>query len=164
MTMADRVAIMADGWIAQVGSPMDIYESPASRMVAEFVGTVNLFEGDIVVDEIDHCIIDSPQLGRQIFIGHGVSTEADNRRVWAAVRPEKTWLSRERPEGEHNWTSGVVEDIAYLGGFSVYFVRTEQGQLIKVNLANTERRGERPTWDDSVYVYWDERSAVVLRD
>lgn len=162
--MADRVAIMADGWIAQVGSPMDIYESPASRMVAEFVGTVNLFEGDIVVDEIDHCIIDSPQLGRSVFIGHGVSTEADNRRVWAAVRPEKTWLSRERPEGEYNWTSGVVEDIAYLGGFSVYFVRTEQGQLIKVNLANTERRGERPTWDDSVYVYWDERSAVVLRD
>lgn len=164
MTMADRVAIMADGWIAQVGSPMDIYESPASRMVAEFVGTVNLFQGDIVVDETDHCIIDSPQLGRQIFIGHGVSTEADNRQVWVAVRPEKTWLSPEQPEGEYNWTSGKVEDIAYLGGFSVYFVRTVQGQLVKVSLANTERRGERPTWDDSVYVYWDERSAVVLRD
>lgn len=164
MTMADRVAIMSDGWIAQVGSPMDVYESPASRMVAEFVGTVNLFEGDIVVDETDHCIIESPQLGRRIFIGHGVSTDADNRRVWAAVRPEKTWLSREKPDGDYNWASGKVEDIAYLGGFSVYFVRTEQDRLVKVSLANTERRGERPTWDDAVYIHWDDRSAVVLRD
>ncbi|APX93692.1 polyamine ABC transporter ATP-binding protein [Halomonas sp. 1513] len=164
MTMADRVAIMADGWIAQVGSPMDVYESPASRMVAEFVGTVNLFEGDIVADEADHCVIDSPQLGRQIYISHGVSTEADNRRVWAAIRPEKTGLSRERPSGDYNWAAGKVEDIAYLGGFSVYFVRTEQGHLVKVSLANTERRGERPTWDDTVYIHWDDRSAVVLRD
>ncbi|SDL84996.1 putrescine transport system ATP-binding protein [Franzmannia pantelleriensis] len=164
MTMADRVAIMADGWIAQVGSPMDVYESPASRMVAEFVGTVNLFEGDIVTDEADHCVIDSPQLGRQIYISHGVTTEADNRRVWAAVRPEKTGLSRERPSGEYNWAAGQVEDIAYLGGTSVYFVRTEQNHLVKVSLANTERRGERPTWDDSVYIQWDDRSAVVLRD
>ncbi|MBD3897335.1 polyamine ABC transporter ATP-binding protein [Halomonas sp. ML-15] len=164
MTMADRVAIMADGWIAQVGSPMDVYESPASRMVAEFVGTVNLFEGDIVADEADHCIIDSPQLGRQIYISHGVSTEADNRRVWAAIRPEKTWLSRQQPSGEYNWAAGKVEDIAYLGGFSVYFVRTEQGHLVKVSLANTERRGERPTWDDTVYIHWDDRSAIMLRD
>nr|WP_163502746.1 polyamine ABC transporter ATP-binding protein [Halomonas socia] len=164
MTMADRVAIMADGWIAQVGSPMDVYESPASRMVAEFVGTVNLFEGDIVVDEADHCVIDSPQLGRQIYISHGVSTEADNRRVWAGIRPEKTGLSRERPSGDYNWAAGKVEDIAYLGGFSVYFVRTEQGHLVKASLANTERRGERPTWDDSVYIHWDDRSAMVLRD
>ena len=164
MTMADRVAIMADGWIAQVGSPMDVYESPASRMVAEFVGTVNLFEGDIIVDEADHCIIDSPQLGRQIYISHGVSTEADNRRVWAAIRPEKTGLSREPPGSEYNWAAGQVEDIAYLGGYSVYFVRTEQDHLVKVSLANTERRGERPTWDDTVYIHWDDRSAVVLRD
>ncbi|PAU75605.1 polyamine ABC transporter ATP-binding protein [Halomonas salipaludis] len=164
MTMADRVAIMADGWIAQVGSPMDVYESPASRMVAEFVGTMNLFEGDIVVDEADHCVIDSAQLGRQIYISHGVSTEADNRRVWAGIRPEKTGLSRERPSGDYNWAAGKVEDIAYLGGFSVYFVRTEQGHLVKASLTNTERRGERPTWDDSVYIHWDDRSAVVLRD
>lgn len=164
MTMADRVAIMSDGWIAQVGSPMDVYESPANRMVAEFVGTVNIFEGDIVVDEADHCIIDSPNLGRRIYINHGISTQADNRRVWAAIRPEKTWLTRERPEGEYNWAQGSVEDIAYLGGFSVYFVRIANGGLVKVSLANTERRGERPSWDDQVYIHWDDDSAVVLRD
>nr|WP_228578595.1 polyamine ABC transporter ATP-binding protein [Halomonas sp.] len=164
MTMADRVAIMADGWIAQVGTPMDVYESPASRMVAEFVGTVNLFEGDIVVDEADHCVVESPALGRAIRIGHGVSTQADERRVWVAVRPEKTWLSRERPPGEFNWAAGIVEDIAYLGGLSVYFVRIESGHLIKASIANTERRGDRPRWDEPVFVHWDEHSAIILHD
>ncbi|MCE8014580.1 polyamine ABC transporter ATP-binding protein [Halomonas sp. MCCC 1A17488] len=164
MTMADRVAIMADGWIAQVGTPMDVYESPANRMVAEFVGTVNLFEGEIVVDEADHCVIDSPALGRSIRIGHGVSTQADERRVWVAVRPEKTWLSRERPSVEANWAHGVVEDIAYLGGFSVYYVRLESGQLVKASMANTERRGDRPHWDEPVFVHWDDQSAVILHD
>ncbi|KAA0014205.1 polyamine ABC transporter ATP-binding protein [Billgrantia pellis] len=164
MTMADRVAIMADGWIAQVGTPMDVYESPANRMVAEFVGTVNLFEGDIVIDEADHCVIDSPMLGRSIRIGHGVSTQADERRVWVAVRPEKTCLSRERPRGETNWAAGVVEDIAYLGGLSVYYVRIESGLLVKASMTNIERRGDRPRWDEPVFVYWDEHSAVILRD
>ena len=164
MTMADRVAIMSDGWIAQVGTPMDVYESPASRMVAEFVGTVNLFAGEIVVDEADHCIIDSPELGRRVRIGHGVSTQADERRVWVAIRPEKTWLTRERPTGDYNWAAGTVEDIAYLGGFSVYFVRTEGGHLVKASMTNTERRGDRPKWDEPVYIHWDELSAVILHD
>ncbi len=164
MTMADRVAIMADGWIAQVGTPMDVYESPANRMVAEFVGTVNLFEGEIVVDEADHCVIDSPALGRSIRIDHGVSTQADERRVWVAVRPEKTWLTRERPAGEDNWAAGTVEDIAYLGGFSVYYVRIDSGLLVKASMANTERRGDRPRWDEPVYIHWDAHSAIVLHD
>jgi putrescine transport system ATP-binding protein len=162
MTMADRVAIMADGWIEQVGSPVDIYESPASRMVAEFVGTVNLFEGEIIEDAADHCRIESPALSRPIYIDHGITTQAVDRRVWAALRPEKIWLTREQPTCEYNWEAGKVDDIAYLGGYSLYYVRTASGQMIKVSMANTERRGDRPTWEDSVYVYWEDHSAIVL--
>ena len=162
MTMADRVAIMADGWIEQVGSPVDIYESPASRMVAEFVGTVNLFEGEIIEDAADHCRIASPALSRPIYLDHGITTQAVDRRVWAALRPEKIWLTREQPVGEYNWEAGKVDDIAYLGGYSLYYVRTASGKLIKVSMANTERRGDRPTWEDSVYVYWEDHSAIVL--
>jgi len=162
MTMADRVAIMSDGWIEQVGSPVDIYESPASRMVAEFVGTVNMFEGEIVKDAPDHCYIVSPDLERPLYIDHGITTQADSLRVWAALRPEKIWLTRQQPEGEYNWEEGKVEDIAYLGGFSLYYIRTPRGQLIKVSMANTERRGDRPTWEDAVYVHWQDHSAIVL--
>lgn len=162
MTMADRVAIMADGWIEQVGSPVDIYESPVSRMVAEFVGTVNLFEGEISEDAADHCRIESSALTRPIYIDHGITTQAVDRRVWAALRPEKIWLTREQPTASYNWEAGKVDDIAYLGGYSLYYVRTASGQMIKVSMANTERRGDRPTWEDSVYVYWEDHSAIVL--
>ncbi|EHJ92367.1 Putrescine transport ATP-binding protein potG [Vreelandella boliviensis LC1] len=162
MTMADRVAIMADGWIEQVGSPIDIYESPVSRMVAEFVGTVNLFEGEIIEDAADHCRIVAPALERPIYIDHGITTQASNRRVWVAIRPEKIWLTREKPTTEYNWAEGKVDDIAYLGGFSLYYVRTQSGQIIKVSMANTKRRGDRPTWEDSVYVYWEDHSTIVL--
>ena len=162
MTMADRVAIMADGWIEQIGSPIDIYESPVSRMVAEFVGTVNLFEGEISEDAADHCRIVAPALERPIYIDHGITTQAVDRRVWVALRPEKIWLTREKPTTEYNWAAGKVDDIAYLGGFSLYYVRTQSGQIIKVSMANTERRGDRPTWEDSVYVYWEDHSTIVL--
>ncbi|HSP31958.1 MAG TPA: TOBE domain-containing protein, partial [Halomonas sp.] len=151
-----------DGWIEQVGSPVDIYESPVSRMVAEFVGTVNLFEGEIIEDAADHCRIVAPALERPIYIDHGITTQAMNRRVWVALRPEKICLTREKPTTEYNWAEGKVDDIAYLGGFSLYYVRTQSGQIIKVSMANTERRGDRPTWEDSVYVYWEDHSTIVL--
>ncbi|EDP99727.1 polyamine ABC transporter, ATP-binding protein [Shewanella benthica KT99] len=117
MTMAERIAIMHEGKIVQTGSPMDIYESPSCRMVAEFIGSVNLFEGEIVVDEPDHAIIQSPNFTQQFYIGHGVSTNVDDKRVWLAVRPEKARISREQPDSEYNWCRGEVEDIAYLGGY-----------------------------------------------
>lgn len=163
MTMAQRIAIMDEGWIAQVGTPMDIYESPKSRMVAEFVGSVNVFEGSVVADEPDHAIIEAPELDQSIYIDHGISTSVDDPLVWVAVRPEKTFLDTAKPEGEYNWSQGIVHDIAYLGGISVYYVQLSNGRIVQVSMVNSERRGERPTWEDQVYISWDANSAVVLR-
>ncbi|WP_432698055.1 polyamine ABC transporter ATP-binding protein [Marinobacterium sp. YM272] len=163
MTMAARISIMDEGWIAQTGTPMDIYESPNSRMIAEFIGSVNLFEGDIVADEPDHAIIQSAGLSQPIYVGYGVSTSAESRHVWLAVRPEKTLLSREKPEGEYNWAAGVIDDIAYLGGLSVFYVRLESGQIVQCCMTNRERRGVHPQWDDKVYISWEADSGVVLR-
>ncbi|MDN5517443.1 MAG: polyamine ABC transporter ATP-binding protein, partial [Pseudomonas sp.] len=93
MTMAQRIAIMHLGWIAQTGSPIDIYETPTSRLVCEFIGNVNLFDGQITTDEVDHAIIDCPQLDKPIYIGHGVSTRAENKSVSYALRPEKLLMA-----------------------------------------------------------------------
>ncbi|WP_027852844.1 polyamine ABC transporter ATP-binding protein [Marinobacterium litorale] len=163
MTMAARIAIMDEGWIAQIGSPMDIYESPNSRMIAEFVGSVNLFEGDIVADETDHAIIQSPAIPQPFYVSHGVSTNVENKHVWLAVRPEKTLISREQPQDQYNWALGKVHDIAYLGGFSVFYIELEGGQIVQSILANRERRADYPTWEESVYVSWEASSGVVLR-
>ena len=163
MTMAERIAIMHLGCIEQIGSPVDIYETPISRQVCEFIGSVNLFDGEVVDDAEDHAVIACPQLERNIYVGHGVSTSVEDKRVTYALRPEKLIVTTEQPTCEHNWSSGKVHDIAYLGGHSVFYVELPSGKLVQSFVANAERRGARPTWDDEVYVWWEDDSGVVLR-
>jgi putrescine transport system ATP-binding protein len=166
MTMAERIAIMSHGWIAQVGSPMDIYETPASRLVCEFIGNVNLFDGELVEDLEDHAVIACPQLERPIYVGHGISTRAQDKRVTYALRPEKLLMSLEKPElelADYNWVEGVVHDIAYLGGHSVYYIKLESGMLLQAFVANAERHVKWPTWEERVYLHWLSDSGVVLQ-
>ncbi len=166
MTMAERIAIMHLGWIAQVGSPMDIYETPASRLVCEFIGNVNLFEGELVEDMGDHAIIASPGLDNPIYVGHGISTRAQDKHITYALRPEKLLIGTELPELErpgYNWAKGVVHDIAYLGGHSVYYIKLPSGGVLQAFMANAERHVKLPTWEEEVYVYWWDDSGVVLQ-
>ncbi|MET0123952.1 MAG: polyamine ABC transporter ATP-binding protein [Pseudomonas caspiana] len=163
MTMAQRIAIMHLGWIAQIGSPIDIYETPTSRLVCEFIGNVNLFDGVVIDDAEGYALIDSPELERNIFVGHGISTSVQDKRITYAIRPEKLLVTAEQPASEHNWSRGKVHDIAYLGGHSVFYVELPCGKLVQSFVANAERRGSRPTWDDEVYVWWEDDSGVVLR-
>lgn len=163
MTMATRMAIMDHGKIIQVGSPRDIYESPISRQTAEFIGSINIFEGTIVDDQEDQLTIESPDLDSPILVGHGVSTLAESRELMYAVRPEKTMLTTGRPSQLCNWAEGIVHDIAYLGGHSIYYVKLNRsGKIVQCFLANTERRNEAPTWNARVYISWDDYAGVVL--
>ncbi|RMS52232.1 Putrescine transport ATP-binding protein [Pseudomonas amygdali pv. photiniae] len=163
MTMAERIAIMHLGWIAQIGSPIDIYETPTSRLVCEFIGSVNLFEGDVIEDMEAHALIRSPELERNIYVGHGVSTSVEDKHITYALRPEKLLITTEQPGFEYNWSLGKVHDIAYLGGHSVFYVELPGGKLVQSFVANAERQGARPTWGDEVYVWWEDDSGVVLR-
>ena len=163
MTMAERIAIMHLGWIAQIGSPIDIYETPTSRLVCEFIGSVNLFEGEVIEDMEGHALIRSPELERNIYVGHGVSTSVEDKSITYALRPEKLLIATEQPSFEYNWSRGKVHDIAYLGGHSVFYVELPGGKLVQSFVANAERQGARPTWGDEVYVWWEDDSGVVLR-
>ncbi|WP_347909647.1 polyamine ABC transporter ATP-binding protein [Pseudomonas grandcourensis] len=163
MTMAERIAIMHLGWIAQIGSPIDIYETPTSRLVCEFIGNVNIFEGEVIDDAEGHATITCKDLDRQIYVGHGISTSVQDKSVTYAIRPEKLLVTADMPTCQYNWSSGKVHDIAYLGGHSVFYVELPSGKLVQSFVANAERRGQRPTWGDQVYVYWEDDSGVVLR-
>ena len=163
MTMAERIAIMHLGWIAQIGSPIDIYETPTSRLVCEFIGNVNIFEGEVIDDAEGHATITCKDLDRQIYVGHGISTSVQDKSVTYAIRPEKLLVTPTMPTCEYNWSSGKVHDIAYLGGHSVFYVELPSGKIVQSFVANAERRGQRPTWGDQVYVYWEDDSGVVLR-
>jgi putrescine transport system ATP-binding protein len=162
MTLASRIGVMNKGQIVQVGTPHEIYEFPATRFVADFIGNVNLFSGRMVVDEPDHVIVDSPDLGGQIYVGHGISA-APNADLWVAVRPEKIQLSRERPDAEHNCVQAVVKEIAYMGDMSVLLLKLDNGKTIRVTQPNSYRHADDSlTWEERVWLTWHDSSAVVV--
>ncbi len=162
MTLSTRIGVMDAGEIVQVGEPTEIYEHPKSRYVADFIGSVNMFEGRVSVDEPDYIHIDSPEAGREIHIGHGVPCRL-NQQMWYAIRPEKVRLSREKPEDVHNVFRGVVEEVGYMGSLSIYRVRLSSGKIISATRANVSRQdADALTWDEEVWVSWGDTSGVVL--
>ena len=162
MTLSSRIGLMDHGDIVQVGTPSEMYEYPSSRFVAEFIGSVNTFEGRLLEDEPSYVRIECKDLEAPIYVDHGVSSAPDAT-VWAAIRPEKIQISRDRPDGPDNWGSAVVRDIAYMGDMSIYLLKLDSGKIVRVTQPNTHRHAEdRITWDERVYVRWQPESPVVV--
>jgi len=164
MTLASRIAVMNRGQIVQTGTPTEIYEFPSSKFVADFIGSVNMFEGRLVEDLPDRVRIHSDELGGIVYVDHGISA-APGANVWAAVRPEKIEISRTPPaDTSENFARGVVKEIAYMGDLSVYLVKIDTGKIVRVTLPNTERLSddERILWDETVYLRWHPGSPVVV--
>ncbi|MEP3629759.1 MAG: polyamine ABC transporter ATP-binding protein [Hyphomicrobiales bacterium] len=161
MTLSTRIGVMDKGRIIQVGEPRDIYEYPQSRFVADFVGSVNLFEGVISTDNEKATGVRSPEAESELRVGHSISCVL-NQKVAFAVRPEKIKISRTKPKQKHNVCAGKVDDIAYLGGQSVYLIKLASGKMLRVTTPNTDRRKDAITWEEDVYVSWDDSAGVVL--
>jgi putrescine transport system ATP-binding protein len=162
MTMANRIAVMEAGRFRQIGPPDEIYEQPNSRYTAEFIGSVNLFEGKIDKDEKDYITIACPSLPDPIYVAHGVSgfTGMD---VAFALRPEKVRIGKEEPSEPHNKAHGIIEDIAYFGDHSVYHIRLDRGTKVMCNFVNMQRwASEGFTWNDPVWISWGDLEGVVL--
>ncbi|MBP5990675.1 MAG: TOBE domain-containing protein, partial [Piscinibacter sp.] len=165
MTMASRIAIMSEGHVLQVGAPSDIYETPATRFVADFIGNVNLMDGTLAEDEADHCVIDCEDLKH--YVGHGI-TGTRGMAVSVAVRPEKIHLSRHAPADEDhnrgfNRAKGVVKNLSYFGSYTVYHLELPSGRMLKVSQNNTQRHREHElTWGSEAWAHWSRMSQVVL--
>ena len=169
MTLSTRMGVMNHGRIVQVGTPTQIYESPATRFVADFIGSVNLFEGQVLGE--------APQLGRirSRELGCVIRTDrqlpaAHDATVWAAVRPEKIAMTRQPPGAaagpdSENLARGRVRAIAYMGDASVYLVALDSGREVRVTLPNSARDAEqRIARDEQVYLSWQPSSPVVLTE
>jgi putrescine transport system ATP-binding protein len=162
MTIADRIAVMERGRIAQVAPPAAIYEQPASRYVADFVGDVNLIEATVAATAPGETWLVAGKLDCSIRAAQTVDVPRGDT-VWLALRPEKLKISAERPAGPENWTEGAVHDIAYLGDLSIYRVTLPSGIELKAAQTNATRLIERPiTWDDKVFLSWAPGAGVVL--
>lgn len=162
MTLSSRIGLMDHGEIIQVGTPSEMYEYPASRFAAEFIGSVNMFEGRLIEDEPSYVRIGTDDLEAPIYVDHGVSS-APGATVWAAIRPEKIMVDREKPAQADNWASAIVQDIAYMGDVSIYLLRLDSGKVVRVTQPNTYRHAEdRITWDERVFLTWHPESPVVV--
>ncbi len=160
MTMASRIAIMSEGRFLQVGAPADIYETPATKFVADFIGNVNLLPGTVEVDEADHVIIGSADCRH--YVGHGITGTA-GMAVTVALRPEKIHVSRHKPADDFNTAHGTIQELSYFGSFTVYHVQLASGARLKISQANTARhKDDELTWGDAVWTHWSRSAHVVL--
>ena len=107
------------------------------------------------------CSSDLGELGGTVYVDHGVSSAPDAT-VWVAVRPEKVRIHRERPEQADNVFAGTVKEIAYLGDVSRYLVALDSGKLVRVTQPNTDRRDDRVTWEERVWLAWSPGANVVV--
>ena len=165
MTLSSRMGVMNHGKIVQVGTPAAIYESPANKFVADFIGSVNMFEGKVTEDGGGR--IESTELGCMLVVDRKLNCSGGTT-VWAAVRPEKITMSRKPGDGHplrENLVRGVVKEIAYMGDVSIYLVQIDSGKTLRVTLPNVLRDAEnRVARDETVYLSWHGSSPVVLTE
>ena len=165
MTVASRVAVMNNGVIMQVATPADIYEQPNSVYVADFIGDVNILEGNASPDP------DGPENAAQIHYAEGEppvravanAPIAQGSRVSYAIRPEKISVGFEPDPDRANHAHGRVIDIAYLGNVSTYRVELPGGKVISATMTNARRLERRAfTWEDEVWLSWTQTAGIVL--
>ncbi len=160
MTMADRIAVMDKGEVLQVATPAEIYEAPSSRFVADFIGSVNMFEGTVSSVDGSKVRIALPG-GATISAENGAAAEPAST-VWFAIRPEKMRVSSRQPEGP-NALQGEIWDIGYLGDMTVYHVRLDDGRVVKTSTLNSVRTFDDPlTWNDRAWVSFSPDAGVLL--
>jgi len=165
MILSSRVAVMDKGRFQQIGTPKEIYEFPANRFVADFIGTMNTFEGVVTAVDDQQIQVYSDEAG-ETLTALGRQLVEIGEHVEIAVRPEKIFISKEKPEDDGDvCIPGVVFDLGYLGNRSIYRIKLASDKIVRVSSQNRRRSITRfLEWDDKVWLTWRPRSAVVLLD
>ena len=157
MSISDRIAVMNNGKIEQVGTPSEVYEAPRSSFVAAFIGDTNFFDGRITrIIDSEYCELDVPDLPRMICFND--KKLAKGALVHLSIRPEKFTISLEPPpeRPKYNVLQGVVEDVVYQGDHTKFWVKIAEDWQIAVTRQHSRfSLDEKPIqWKDNVYVSW----------
>jgi len=161
MTMADRLAVMSEGKLVQIGTPSEVYEFPNSRFSAEFIGSTNMFEGTLADEDSD--VMLSPALASPLQLLHSINGNA-GKPLCISIRPEQITISHQLSDKQHNVATGVVDQIAYMGSYSLFYVRLSGGKLVVASVSRlvTQRMEKVPDYDETVHLSWEPISCVVL--
>jgi len=175
LSVSDRLAVMCQGDVLQVGTPHEIYESPATDFVARFIGETNLFDGMVVAvepvekpkaDEQETMVtLDIPELGRIKVTT--VDNVAPGMKVSFTIRPEKIAISTEKPtlkRNDINLFEGIVDEPIYSGFQTKFYVRLSEQTVLKVMKQHSNYSDEGPdiVWKDSVYISWSADDGYIV--
>ncbi len=161
LTMSDRIAVMNDGLIEHLGTPREIYERPANRFVAGFIGTSNLLTGEVSRNTDGNAVIVvSPD--EQVIVPAGERTVASSSQIEITVRPEKISISAGRPDSVGSVLRGTVTEVVYLGTSTTFTVRTTTGADMLVFQQNSAANISDPVRGDSVWLSWDPQHSYPI--
>ena len=160
LALSDRIAVMNDGKILQVGTPSEIYDSPRSRFVADFIGTSNFLEG-MLISESEIVLTTEPPLK----IASAPNSDVPlNTPVTVAIRPERFELKTTPLSDVPNFLPGVIQDESYLGTTLQYTVQTDYPMPLIAHQQNTGAKDtQRFKRGDTVYLQWRPENAIVLK-
>jgi spermidine/putrescine transport system ATP-binding protein len=165
MSLSDRIAVMNDGRIEQLGTPAEIYESPRSSFVAAFIGDTNFFEGIVRdVENDEYSLLDIDGLADNIRCYNDKKLRPGNL-IFVSIRPEKFSISHDKPPAGTNLNAlqGRVEDVIYLGSHTKYWVSVNEYRL---EISQQHQRylldQKAITWGDSVWITWSADDGYML--
>jgi putrescine transport system ATP-binding protein len=165
MTMADRLAVMSEGAIVQLGTPENVYEAPSTRFAAEFIGSTNVFTGTLAQDggSALHC----GELEQPLELGFAMANARQGHAVQVSIRPERIRLSLPASDAQapaNNSALGVVEQIGYMGSYTLYYLRLPSGRVVMVHVPREilVAFDHEPDYGDILQLRWSVRSLVVL--
>ncbi len=194
LAVSDRIAVMNKGNVLQIGTPFEIYESPATQFVAQFIGETNLFESTVVKCEgykaksgEEYMVtLNTPALGLQAQLaGDTQATKEEDKNILVTdyehtdegqkvaftIRPEKIRITLEEPNvngrKDINVFKGVVEEPVYTGFQSKFYVKLEKtGTIVKVFKQHTNYLDDGPEiqWKDTVYISWSAEDGYIVED
>jgi putrescine transport system ATP-binding protein len=167
MTLSTRIAVMDRGYIVQIGPPTEIYEYPSNRFTADFIGSINMFEGVVGSFDGRMATVQSEEAGCALLASSAHDLQPGIS-VSVAVRPEKIIIARDPPaERDRNAILGHVLDLGYFGNLSIYRVRLPSGKIVRITHQNVRRARDterQVDWEDKVWLSWEPHAALVLTE
>ncbi|MGI8335440.1 ABC transporter ATP-binding protein [Actinomadura scrupuli] len=161
LTMSDRIAVMNDGLVDQLGTPREIYERPASKFVAGFIGTSNLFSGTVSEVVGSEAVISyGPDERLVIPVSDGQVSAGSELEL--TVRPEKIEISVESPHGNGSAVRGTVTEVVYLGTATTYNIKTSAGADVVVFTQNATSADDIAVRGDSIWLSWEPRHSYAI--
>jgi spermidine/putrescine transport system ATP-binding protein len=165
LTMSDRIAVMHDGRVLQVGSPTEIYERPNSRFVANFIGETNFIAGEVVESNNGHVAV---KILPDVTIEALADARPSNSQITVAIRPEKLRLWHEPPTLHDNYLPGTIQEMVYIGTDTHFQIALAEDLIIRVRQQNSISTPDQQAYmgdrGDEVYVTWASDSVLLLEE